>query len=124
MNDPEFLKALEMVAEYDRQRTKVVKEYRLYYNEDGTISGLWETDHPLGTNYIVLDDREMFDHNSTLSLRVIDGKLIKLEPQQKKKSRLIKSPGGQAVIKGHAALALADNEQHSNIEHYGIKANN
>ena len=57
--DPEFLKAIELVAEYNRSRPAVIKEPRLYFNEDGSIIGLWDTDYPIG-EYIVLTDYSIF----------------------------------------------------------------
>ena len=74
----EFLKALELVAKFDGCRPTLTKEFRLYYNEDGSIIGLWETDYPTG-NYIVLDDPSVFYNSNTLLLQVVDGKLKKIE---------------------------------------------
>jgi hypothetical protein len=116
--DPEFLKALELVAEYERQRPVVVKENRLYYNDDGTIVGLWETEHPQEGEYIVLTDTGMFHRYPTQLLRVIDGKLKYLEPKKHDSVRLIKSTTGQRVVAGHAALPLMTDELYSNIEYY------
>jgi hypothetical protein len=123
MNDPEFLKALELVAEYDRNRPKLVKEFRLYYNNDGSIIGMWETNHPEG-QYIVLDDVTQFHTTSTLQLRVVDGKLTKIEIGTPQENKLVKSNTGQPVVAGHAALALKPTETYSNIEYYDRKTNN
>jgi len=121
--DPEFLKALELVAEYDQQRPKVVKEFRLYYNEDGSIIGLWESDHPEG-NYIVLDDTGFFHTTNTAQLRVINGELKKLDFKIPLTSKLIKSTQGQRVVAGNAALVLYPEEEYNNIEYYDRKTNN
>lgn len=118
--DPEFLKALEMVAEYDRNRPVIVKEYRLYYREDGSIIGLWETDHPEGT-YIVLDDPGIFHRTNTFLLRVINGALKVLDPSAPTKSKLVKSTQGQPVVKDNAALALYPDEEYQDIEYYDRK---
>jgi len=119
--DPEFLKALELVAEYDRQRPSVVKEYRLYYDEHGCVIGLWETDHPDGENYIVLSDTAEFHSNNTSTLKIIDGKLKITDPKQPLKSRLIKSDAGFAVVRGHAALILGPGETYEHTEYYDRK---
>ena len=121
--DPEFLKALELVAEYDRQRPKVVKEFRLYYNEDGSIIGMWETDHPEG-NYIVLDDCGIFHNNNTSLLRVVNGNLKIIDPKIPLKSRLIKSTQGQRVVANNAALVLYPEEEYNNVEYYDRKTDN
>lgn len=121
--DTELLKALELVAEYNQSRASTVKEPRLYYREDGSIIGLWETDYPEGT-YIVLDDPTMFANTSTLLLRVVDGKLKKTDTSRSVQTQLIKSAQGQRVVAGHAALALTADEEYTNIEHYDRKTNN
>jgi hypothetical protein len=117
MNPEEFwAEAWKLVAEYDAQRPKVIKEYRLYHNEDGTIIGLWETNHPDGDNYIILDDPDIFHRTNTALIRIVDKKLKILEPVAPTKVRLQKSSTGQLVVKGHAAIAL--NEKYKDTEYY------
>ena len=118
--DPEFLKALELVAEYDRNRPKVVKEYRLYYNEDGSILGLWETDHPIG-NYVVLEDPGIFHRTNTTLLRVVNGEIKIIDPTIPLQFKLVKSTQGQRVVSNNAALALYPEEEYNNVEHYDRK---
>jgi hypothetical protein len=120
MNE-EFLKALELVAEYDNNRPVVVKEYRLYYHEDGSIIGLWETDHPEGM-YIVLTDPGIVDRVNTSRLRVVNGVLKILDLATPAKSRLVNSTQGQRVVKGHAALALYPNEEYQDVEYYDYRS--
>jgi len=115
--DPEFLKALELVAEYDRNRPKQVKEFRLYYNDDGSIIGLWETDHPEG-NYIVLNHPDEFNQTNTNQLRVVDGKLKKIEVKTQNRTVLSKGTTGQRVVAGNAGIALYPEEEYNNIEYY------
>jgi hypothetical protein len=119
--DPEFLKALELVAEFDRNRPVLVKELRLYYREDGSIIGLWETDHPEG-DYIVLDNADVFNRNNTDRLRVVNGSLKVLDVVKPAVTRLTKATTGQPVVKGHAALALGADEEYTEIEYYDRKA--
>jgi hypothetical protein len=116
--EEEFLKAFELVAAYDAQRPKLIKEFRLYYNNDGTIIGLWETEHPAGDNYIVLQDHEVYHRTNTQLLRVINKELKVLDPKQPLRVRLKKSTSGFKTVKGHAALVLEDNEQYLEIEYY------
>jgi hypothetical protein len=71
----ELRKGLELAEEMERNRPRLVKEYRLYYNEDGTIIGLWETNHPEGSNYIVLEDPDIFHKTNTNLLRVVNGEV-------------------------------------------------
>lgn len=119
----EFLKALELVDQFDGCRPVLTKEFRLYYNEDGSIIGLWETDYPTG-NYIVLDDPSVFYNSNTLLLRVIDGKLKKIEIAQNTRTQLVKSMQGQRVVRGMAAIALTPAEEYQDVEYYDRKTNN
>jgi hypothetical protein len=108
----------QLVAAYDAQRPTIVKEYRLYYNPDGTVIGLWETGHPDGDNYIVLDDPGVFNSSNTLMLRVQNKKLIVLDPQAPLRTRLKKSTRGFLVVQGHAAIIVEQNETYTKIEYY------
>lgn len=107
-----------LVAEYDAARPTIVKEYRLYYNNDGTIIGLWEMDHPAGDNYIVLDDPGLFYNSNSHLLRVQNKKLVALDPRAPVKARLKKSATGTRVVKGHAALTLNIEETYTEVEYY------
>lgn len=118
MNDDIWAEVARLVAEYDTQRPKIIKEYRLYYNTDGTIIGLWESDHPEDNNYIVLDDPGLFYSANTLLLRVQNKKLILLDPREPARTRLKKSTAGFTVVKNNAALILEANETYSEIEYY------
>lgn len=120
---PEFLEALRLVEEYDRQRPKFVKEFRLYHNEDGEVTGYCETDHPPETNYIVIDNPDVFFKTNTSRLRVIDGEL-KIVDVKIIKTRLTKSNTGQPVVRGMAALALEPGEQYPHTEYYDKTTDN
>jgi hypothetical protein len=113
----ELLKAFELVAEYERQRPQIIKEYRLYYNEDGSIRGLWETDHPEG-NYVVIDNPDVFNRQSTQLLKVVNGQLTVIDPQAPQRIKLKKSNAGQAVVRGNAALVIMVDEIYSDTEYY------
>lgn len=116
--ESEFLKALELVREYDKQRPVLNKEYRLYYNEDGSIIGLWESGHPEGDNYIVINDPDVFHRTVTSLLRVVNKELKVIDPHTPNRVKLQKSNSGQRVIKGLAALALADEQTEYETEYY------
>ena len=121
--DPEFVRALELVDEYNRNRAVVEKQPRLYYDQNGRVLGLWETDYPDG-NYIVLDNTDKFFQTNSDLMQVVDGKLKVIDPTVPLRTRLIKSATGQPVVKGHAALALAPGEEYTQIEYYDRKTNN
>lgn len=122
--DPEFLRALELVAEYDRQRPKSITEYRLYYNDQGEITAYCETDHPPDTQYIVLDNPDQYFKQNTHQLRVIDGVLVTIEKKLKTPGLLTKSNTGQPVVSGMAAIAIMPNETYNKIEYYDRPTNN
>ncbi len=121
---PEFLEALRLVEEYDRQRPKTVVEYRLYYDEEGHVTGYCETDHPPETNYIVLDNPDLYFRTNTQSLRVIDQQLKIIDLTAPAKIILTKSGQGQPVVAGMAALALYQDETYDKIEYYDRPTNN
>ena len=113
-----LLEAFKLVEEYDRQRPQLVKEFRLYYNEDGSIIGLWESSHPAGDNYIVINDSDVFYRHPTHLIKVVNKELKFLDPHSPERVRLKKSTAGYAVVKGNAALPLMPNENYPYIEHY------
>jgi hypothetical protein len=117
-SEEELLKAFELIAAYDAQRPVLIKEFRLYFNEDGSIIGLWETGHPDGNNYIVLEDPDLYHRTNSQLLKVIDKKLKVLDPKSPLKVRIKKSTSGFKTVKGHAALILEDSEQYPEIEYY------
>ena len=121
--DPEFLRALELVAEFDQQRPKSIIEHRLYYDEQGKITAYYETDHPPDENYIILDDPDVFFNSNTNLLRVVDGKLIKIEPVVHVKYGIQRSTVGQRVVKGMASLPLMPTEEYQDVEYYDLKRN-
>lgn len=113
----EFIKGLELAEEIERNRPRLVKEYRLYYNDDGSIIGLWETGHPEG-KYIILQDPDIFHRTNTNLLKVINEELKIIATNALQKNKLKKSNQGQPVVQGHAALALTPGEYYVNIEYY------
>lgn len=118
MLDPMLLEAQKLIEEFDTSRKHTVKEYRVYYNEDGTIIGLWENDFPGETNYIVVPNPDLFHKTNSYQLRVINGELKRIEPTKVIKPRLTQSTTGQPVVKNQPALALNIGEEYPNIEYY------
>ena len=117
----EFVRGLELAEEMERNRPPIIKEYRLYYNEDGSIIGLWETGHPDGNNYIVLSDPDIFHRTNTNLLKVVNQELKIIDPSSINVRQLYKSDSGQPVVRGHAAIALGIDEEYLDIEFYDRK---
>lgn len=118
MNQDFWEEVARLVAEYDAKRPQIIIEHRLYYNEDGTVIGLWESNHPEGENYIVLDEPGIFYSSNTHWLRVQNNKLVILDPKAPLKIRLKQSNQGFRVVKGHAALILNQDENYNEVEYY------
>lgn len=114
----ELIKGLQIADELEAQRLTISKEYRLYYREDGSIIGLWESGHPAGDNYILLEHPDQYQRFNTQLLKVINKKLCVLDPVVPNKVKLVKSDKGQPVVKGHAAIALGIDEEYLEIEFY------
>jgi hypothetical protein len=121
--NPELLEALQLVEEYNRQRPVLITEPRIYYDEEGNVTMYCETAHPPDTNYIVIDNPDVFFKTNTSRLRVINGEL-KIIDTKITRTHLAKSNTGQPVVRGLAALALAPNEQYQDIEYYDRKTIN
>ena len=115
--NPEILEALRLVEEYDRQRPKPITEFRIYHNEEGWVTMYCETAHPDDTNYIVIDNPDVFFKTNTSRLRVINGEL-KIIDTRPTRTHLAKSTTGQPVVRGMAALALTPTEEYQDIEYY------
>lgn len=123
VDEKEWLKAWELIAEYDAQRPSTIKEYRLYYNTDGTVIGLWENGFPDDEEYIVLDDPDVFHRHNTMLVRIVDKKIKLLDPTIPHRVKLVKSAHGYPVIKGMAAILLEPDQIEYDIEYYDHKNN-
>lgn len=113
----ELIKGLQLAEELEKQRPVLKKEYRIYYNDDGSIIGLWESNHPEG-NYIVVNDPDIFHRHNTNWLRVQNNELKIINPHLPNRVKLKKSDKGQRVVKGHSALVVQINEDYTEIEYY------
>jgi hypothetical protein len=88
-------------------------EYRLYYDEDGNITGCSMQNHAEG-NYIVVSKEE---YDLYFHYRIVKGRLVKIDHDAKYRVQLVKSNTGFAVVKGHAGLLIED-EAYTDIEYY------
>lgn len=122
MNENFWKEVFDLVEAFDKQRPTLNNTPRLYYNPDGTVIGVWESDYPDGENYIVLESYSIFNMYNTQLLRVVDNKLIVLENYKLNRVRLHKSNSGQQVVFGHAALPLFPNETFDQTEFYDYKS--
>ena len=114
----EILKAFELVKEHNQQRPILKKEYRLYYNDDGSIIGMWENGYPDGDNFVVINHPDEFYKHPTHLIKIVDKKLTIIDPRAPHRIKLKKSNTGQAVVSGNAALVIMVDEIYSDIEYY------
>lgn len=118
MNDNFWDEVFKLVEEFDAQRPVVRKQNRLYYNDDGSVIGYYETNHPAGDNYIILDDPNIFFKNNTHLLRVKNKKLTLLDVKRPNKVRLKRASSGFSTVKGHSAILLEQNETYNEVDYY------
>ena len=93
-------------------------EYRLYYNEDGTIVKgtmiVEETAEP----YVVVTQSE---YDRYFDYTVVNGKLKKIDRDSGYRVQLEPSDHGFCVVKHHAGIVLEAGEEYKDIEYYAIR---
>lgn len=112
--------------EKSSQSADPVYEYRIYYEEDGTvISGQpvrldVEDCNPLPTgSYITVS----FEEYQNLGSKIVkDGALYQPPRANHVQALLEKADSGQNVVKNNAALAINENETYQDVEQYGRKS--
>lgn len=107
----EFLKALQSL----QPLPELVLEYRIHYNDQGTIVMCSMTNHPENTQYLVVD-KKIYDNY--FRYRVEDGKLKMVDNDPGYRVQLKSSTQGYAVVKNHAGILLELNEEYRDIEYY------
>lgn len=90
-------------------------EYRLYYDENGSITACAMVQHPPGDNYIVVD-RDVYDNYMRYCVK--DGKLEKIKQDSSTSNSLRKSTSGYKIVSGHAPLIIYGDEDYTEIEYY------
>lgn len=100
----------------------MAKEYRLFYGPDGNIIRGTKIDsaHVDTEPYVVVEQHVYKEQNY---YKVINGMLVKNEPQRHTAYRLRKSKQGHRVVKNHAGLLLFDNESYLEVEYYDYRNN-
>lgn len=111
--EEEFLEALKKFG----TTGPVVHEPRFYYDDSGQITVCSTHNHPEGDNYIVVDE-ETYKRFS--DYEIIDGKLSKIKRPSMFRRPLEKSNQGYRVVRGHANIILADDENYNEVEHYSV----
>lgn len=106
----EFQKAMEQFANI----IEAPREYRLHYNVSGGIYMCTQQNHPIDTEYLVVDEATYLEYQK---YQVINGKLKIIDFTPGYHVQLKSSDQGYAVVKNHAGILL-ENETHNDIEYY------
>jgi hypothetical protein len=107
----EFLKALQNLEHIPEP----VIEYRFYYDESGTITACSQTNHQTDGNYLVVFEHE---YRHYYQYYVENGKLKKIDNDLGYRVQLKSSNQGYRVVRNHAGIILADDEDYKDIEYY------
>lgn len=95
------------------------KEYRLYYDNQGTIYKGAKVDILLKEeeSYIVVEKEVYMEQGS---YKIVNGQLTKVQfpINTKKQFQFKKSDSGIRVVKNHIALLLFDHENYPTVEYY------
>ena len=100
---------------------KTVKiEYRLYYDEQGAITGASMQDHKLPGLYIVVTKQEYDEYYHYM---VKNGQLEKIDRNNVYSVKLKRSTKGTATVRGHAGLFIEPGEEYPDREYYEYRNN-
>lgn len=115
----EIIKAFELL-----NPPKVIEyEYRLYYNEEGTIyRGTTLKTDPIEPGKYVIVDKTIFDRSA--KYRIENEIPVFIPPSRGYvEPGLVRSDKGITVVKNNASLPLAPDEEYDNIDHYDYRSN-
>lgn len=107
----EFLKALLATEPLPEEPI----EYRIHYDENGTITQCTMNIHPTETNYIVVTNDE---YQNYFRYTVVNNKLKLIDTNPGYRVQLKKSDSGYQVVKNHAGLLLEPGETYAETEYY------
>jgi hypothetical protein len=108
--ESEFLQALASITV-----PPIVEEYRAYYDTDGCVTGFSGSGFPDTDNWINIS-RELYITHDWSCMRVVDGKICRVEPDYFHHFALTRSSKGVRVVKGHAGIVVEDD--YSETEYY------
>lgn len=111
-SESELIKALsELVVTPDP-----VIEYRMYYDDSGTIvMCMMQGPYPDNDSYVVATKEQ---YEFYWKYQVVKGKLELIPTTINYRKPFVKSDSGFRVVKNHASLLILDNEQFTETEYY------
>jgi hypothetical protein len=101
----------------------VVEEFRAYYDTQGRVYAYHCTEFPKDDDNWVHISKEQFKEYHWANLRIIDGKLVKVDSTFKRHFPLTRSEKGVKVVKYHAGLIIDPAEEYSDVEYYDQRVN-
>jgi hypothetical protein len=107
----EFIEALKNLSPLVEEP----KDYRLHYDETGTIIMCSMQKHPENTQYIVVN-KEIYDNY--FRYYVQDSKLKLIDNDMGFRVQLKSSTQGYRVVKDHAGIILDDCEEYHDVGYY------
>jgi hypothetical protein len=96
-------------------------EYRMHYDDEGTITMLSHQNHPDSKQYLIVT-KEIYDNYEKYYVNIKEKKVEKVVHNRGISVQLKKNDTGYAVVKNHAGLVVEPTENFGNIEYYA--ANN
>lgn len=118
MNElPALLTAFKHLNQPDKTETDA--EYRLYYNQDGSVLTMTHGEHPESDDYIVIT-QEVYERPNYNILRVVGGKLMILQDTFYHQQYLQPGSKGYRVVANHANL-LVDETYQGETQYYEFK---
>ena len=96
----------------------IENEYRLHYDELGSIIMCSMQSHPASDRYVVVD-RIVYD--SYFKYHIVKGVPKLIIYDRGNTSKLVKSQEGFPVVKNHAALLLEEAETFATMEYYDYR---
>jgi hypothetical protein len=96
----------------------IENEYRLHYDELGSIIMCSMQNHPDSDRYVVVDQKI---YESYFKYRIVKGVPELIVYDQGNTRKLFKSHEGFPVVKNHAALLLEEEETFEPMEYYDYR---
>ena len=107
----EFIKAIQAIEFIPDLKI----EYRFYYDETGRITACSQINHQEHGEYVVVTECE---YRQYYRYYIENGKLKMIDINTGYRVQLKSSTQGHRVVKNHAGIILASDEEYENVEYY------
>jgi len=107
----EFIKAIQAIELMPEPEI----EYRFYYDDSGRITTCSQSNHQENGEYLVVSE---YEYRHYYQYYIENGKLKMIDINPGYRVQLTRSNQGYRVVKNHAGIVLADDEEYKNVEYY------